>query len=549
MIGDILSIGLRDGLIWFPLVLGVGLLYSKFKEIDLSVDGVTVISGIVSGLVWNATRSYALSIIAAIVTGAALSGLVSLLAWKLRIGFLMSGIVFSLGAHAASVLWIGESMALNQSSLMPGFQTIPLWLPLVAVLLGIAFEAFLRTNLGIDLRRIGGGIELNSRRSPFRLRALACMIAGGGYGLASALLVHSEGVARCGTGFDYLLVGVCSYLCAARLIELSSRAASKSVGPEQAQSVSVVHGWKRVFIESWGWTSLRAVIGAVLFQCVIFVVMVKSPNPSAWKLIMAVTLLIVLVRWPARTGRMAFHSDTTREETGKNGTCAIKDIHYAYDTGSEVRPVFTGASAEFPVGLTIVQGDNGVGKSTLIKILSGQLSPKPGGAIHPARPSAYFTVPQRIADSLSPDLTVYENLAAAIPLTEKPPVFPGIPFVATNLRRSLEEAGLLQSLQSTLLDAPFFFSENDPIWLKPSRDLSGGQALMVAILCSVLARKQVILMDEPSTGLDPINFARLTILLQGLARRRAVIVTSHDDRLTALSPAKAVLAEGKIILS
>ena len=546
MIGDILSIGLRDGLIWFPLVLGVGLLYSKFKEIDLSVDGVTVISGIMSGLIWNTTHSYALSIIAAIVIGAALSGAVSLLAWKIRIGFLMSGIVFSLGAHAVSVLWIGESMALNQSSLMPGFETTPLWLPLMAILIAVAFEAFLRTNLGIDLRRVGGGIELNSRRSPFRLRAFACMIAGGGYGLTSALLVHSEGVARCGTGFDYLLVGVCSYLCAARLIELFSRVTSKSVGPGHTQRVSVVHGWKRVFIESWGWTSLRAAIGAALFQCLIFLVMVKSPNPSAWKLIMAATLLIVLARWPIRTGRSVLNSDSTFEAIAKNGTCAIKDIHYAYDTGSEVRTVFTGASAVFPVGLTIVQGDNGIGKSTLIKILSGQLSPVPGGAIHPARPSAYFTVPQRIADSLSPDLTVYENLAATIPLTEKPPLFPGIPFVSSNLRRSLEEEGLLQPLQSTSLDAPFFFSEDDPIWMKPGRDLSGGQALMVAIMCSVLARKQVILMDEPSTGLDPANFDRLTILLRGLSRSRAVIVTSHDDRLTALSPATAVLTAGKI---
>lgn len=545
---DILIIGLRDGLLWFPLVLGLGLLYSKLREIDVSVDGVAVVSGLVAGTVWNSTRSYPLSIIVAMCSGAALSGLVSIAAWKTRIGFLMSGIVFSLGCSAASVLWVGESMALDRSILMPGFRFIPMWLPTLALCLGAALEAFLRTNIGIDLRRVGDGVELNSRRSPFRLRCLTAMVAGGGYGLTSALLVHSEGVARSGTGFDFLLVGVCSYLCAARVLGVVSQFAAKMAGIDPHQGISIARGWKRGVIECWKWTSSRALIGAVLFQCVIFAVILKTPNPSAWKLLMALTLFLVLARWPERSTKLQCIEVATPDKPAIAG-CSVVDLSYAYDTGTERRPVFTKASGKFPVGLSIVRGSNGAGKSTLIKLLSGQLSPSEGARITPSSSSDYFTVPQRVAETLAPQLTVYENLAAAVPLVDKPPLFPGVSFVSKLLRLSLEKDDQLNNLQTSLsaIDVPLLFTPDDPLWLKPCQDLSGGQALMVALFSAVLARKSVVLLDEPTTGLDTANFERLLVLLRGLSRHRVVIATTHDDRLSVLAPVIVTLSGGKII--
>lgn len=46
-ISDIMTICLRDALILFPLVLGIGLLYSHFRVLDVSVDGIVILCGIV----------------------------------------------------------------------------------------------------------------------------------------------------------------------------------------------------------------------------------------------------------------------------------------------------------------------------------------------------------------------------------------------------------------------------------------------------------------------------------------------------------------------
>jgi hypothetical protein len=59
-LANIIRIGLADGLVWFPFVLGVGLLYTYFKEIDISVDGIAVLSGIGCAFIWRLSGSYLL---------------------------------------------------------------------------------------------------------------------------------------------------------------------------------------------------------------------------------------------------------------------------------------------------------------------------------------------------------------------------------------------------------------------------------------------------------------------------------------------------------
>ena len=50
---EILRLGLFDGLVWFPFVLGIGLLYKHLKIIDVSIDGTAVISGIACAWIWT----------------------------------------------------------------------------------------------------------------------------------------------------------------------------------------------------------------------------------------------------------------------------------------------------------------------------------------------------------------------------------------------------------------------------------------------------------------------------------------------------------------
>ena len=67
-ITTILKVGINDGLVVFPIVLGVALLYQHLKVIDIHVDGSVVLSGLAAAYAWRLSGgSYALSLIAAIV--------------------------------------------------------------------------------------------------------------------------------------------------------------------------------------------------------------------------------------------------------------------------------------------------------------------------------------------------------------------------------------------------------------------------------------------------------------------------------------------------
>ena len=104
-INDIMSIGVSDGLVWFPLVLGVGLLYAYFKEIDISVDGIAVLSGIACAVVWRATESYLLSVLSAVLVGVACSSIVCGLQALFRVSGLMAGVGIILALFGGISLW------------------------------------------------------------------------------------------------------------------------------------------------------------------------------------------------------------------------------------------------------------------------------------------------------------------------------------------------------------------------------------------------------------------------------------------------------------
>ncbi len=153
-----------------------------------------------------------------------------------------------------------------------------------------------------------------------------------------------------------------------------------------------------------------------------------------------------------------------------------------------------------PGELVAITGPNGAGKTTLLSILAGIVKPEAGDVRTPAGGVGW--VPQQAA--LYRRLTVEENLLLFARLEGH-----ADPHAAT--AEMLELAGLAERRGEIVAR------------------LSGGNQQRINIAIGLLSRPQVLLLDEPSVGLDPRQRARLWEFVSGLAGGGAsVIFSTHD---------------------
>jgi ABC-2 type transport system ATP-binding protein len=170
-----------------------------------------------------------------------------------------------------------------------------------------------------------------------------------------------------------------------------------------------------------------------------------------------------------------------------------------------------------PGELLAVIGPNGAGKTTLLSILAGILEPD-GGTV--SIPGAVGWVPQQAG--LYRRLTVAENLRLFARLE-------GLDDVEGAVERMLEQADLQER-------------RDDQVGT-----LSGGNQQRVNIAIGLLAAPAVLLLDEPSTGLDPRQRERLWEFVLGLAGRGTTVIYSTHHLLEAerYGDRLLVLADGE----
>jgi ABC-2 type transport system ATP-binding protein len=153
-----------------------------------------------------------------------------------------------------------------------------------------------------------------------------------------------------------------------------------------------------------------------------------------------------------------------------------------------------------PGELVAIIGPNGAGKTTLLSILAGILKPDRGEVDVAAAEIGW--VPQQAA--LYRRLTVEENLLlfARLEGHEDP---------RASTEEMLELAGLGERREEIVAR------------------LSGGNQQRINIAIGLLSRPQVLLLDEPSVGLDPRQRARLWEFVSALARRGTTVIFSTHD--------------------
>lgn len=214
----------------------------------------------------------------------------------------------------------------------------------------------------------------------------------------------------------------------------------------------------------------------------------------------------------------------------------IRDLHFYRGD----KAIFDGIDIDIYRGkVTAIMGPSGTGKTTLLKLIGGQLRPQRGSIVidgedvHKLSRKALYALRKRMgmlfqSGALLTDINVFENVA--FPLYEH-----------TDLPESMIRDLVLMKLQA--------------VGLRNARDmmpaqLSGGMARRVALALAMALDPMMIMYDEPFTGQDPISMGTLVNLIRRVndAMGLTSIVVSHDvDETMQIADDIYLLSGGKVI--
>ncbi|AXY57955.1 ABC transporter ATP-binding protein [Acinetobacter chinensis] len=188
--------------------------------------------------------------------------------------------------------------------------------------------------------------------------------------------------------------------------------------------------------------------------------------------------------------------------------------------------------------ITAIMGPSGTGKTTLLRLIGGQLTPDQGAVLLDGKDIAQMSRQELFAararmgmlfqsGALFTDMSVYENVAFPIRAHTKLPEH----LIAELVALKLESVGLRGTEQ-----------------FMPS-ELSGGMNRRVALARAIALDPELIMYDEPFAGQDPIVKGVLTRLIRSLreALDLTTIIVSHDvEETLSIADYIYVVAEGKV---
>ena len=198
---------------------------------------------------------------------------------------------------------------------------------------------------------------------------------------------------------------------------------------------------------------------------------------------------------------------------------------------------------EVPAGqITALVGDNGAGKSVLIKTISGIWAPTGGEITWDGTPVEIGT--PKVADHLG-IATVYQDLALCDNLDIVQNMFLGHEVLS---RRLLDESRMEITAKQTLADLSVTTVQSVRQLVG---SLSGGQRQSVAVARAVMRDARLVIMDEPTAALGVTQTAQVLELIKTLgARGIGVIVISHNlNDVFEVADRLAVLYLGRLVSS
>ncbi len=190
-----------------------------------------------------------------------------------------------------------------------------------------------------------------------------------------------------------------------------------------------------------------------------------------------------------------------------------------------------------PQEFVSVVGQSGAGKSTLLRLLLAEEEPSEGAvffdslALRDLSRKELSTIRRRIGTvfqdfRLLPQKTAYENIAFAMEVAGQPDNI-----ISADVPQVLELVGLVDK------------AANFP------HELSGGEKQRVAIARAIVNRPDVVIADEPTGNLDPLNTWEIIKLLSKINELGTIIVlaTHNRDIINALEKRVITLEKGRVV--
>ena len=221
-----------------------------------------------------------------------------------------------------------------------------------------------------------------------------------------------------------------------------------------------------------------------------------------------------------------------------NSLVTISDVHFSYHG----RQIYSGMNLNIAEGkISAIMGPSGTGKTTLLRLIGGQLIPDRGDVIVEGKSIPSLSNKQLYqsrrrmgmlfqSGALLTDINVFENIA--FPIREHYD-FPES-MIRDLVLMKLEIVGLRGAYQ-----------------LMPS-ELSGGMARRVALARAIVLDPVLMMYDEPFTGLDPITLGTIVSLIKELNQALGMtsIVVSHDvDEVLSIADYVHIISNGVIAAS
>ncbi|MCU5404751.1 ABC transporter ATP-binding protein/permease [Bacillus cereus] len=178
-----------------------------------------------------------------------------------------------------------------------------------------------------------------------------------------------------------------------------------------------------------------------------------------------------------------------------------------------------------PGELVIIVGESGAGKTTLLKLMTGLYKPSNGSVVYYGQKARMTTVWQEPRFFRT---TVTENMY----------------FGEEGLENQLEKNSELINATPIIRGLP---EGSQTVLHKSGEEFSGGERKRLALLRAIGSNPNLIILDEPTAGLDPSNQETVWNMIEGLGRDVTRIVATHDVEKVILADRVVIMREGSVV--